>query len=113
METFLVWAIDGNRLKTLLELLHQLCHVMLGLRPASRIEEGRLVLSWIRREQKRGLRIGDFWYLVASAWWKQWLDYVLNQVLLFVGNSVKLGNHHVERHFFFQTAAAFFEMVSN
>ena len=80
LENFLVWAIKEDRLKTLLDLLHQVCHVMLGLRPASRIEEGRLVLSWLRREEKRGFRMGDFWYLVSSTWWKQWLDYVLKQV---------------------------------
>ena len=53
---------------------------MLGLRPASRIEEGQIVLHWLKREVKRGYRIGDFWYLISSVWWKQWLDYVSIQV---------------------------------
>ena len=56
---------------------------MLGLRPASRIEEGQIVLHWLKREVKRGYRIGDFWYLISSAWWKQWLEYVSIQVFLF------------------------------
>ena len=46
------------------------------MRPATRIEEGRLINNWLRREVRRGYRVGDFWYLIASGWWKQWTDYV-------------------------------------
>ncbi|XP_046459200.1 ubiquitin carboxyl-terminal hydrolase 32-like isoform X2 [Daphnia pulex] len=79
LETFLMWAVNRSSLKHLLDMLHQLCHVVLGLRPASRIEEGKLIQNWLRREVKRGYRVGEFWYLVSSIWWKQWSDYVTNQ----------------------------------
>ena len=101
LEPFLIWAVQKDSLKHLLDMLHQvsftyflnlhfkyyiifenlfqLCHIVLGLRPASRIEEGNLIQHWLRRENRRGYRIGDFWYLIASNWWKQWTDYVANQ----------------------------------
>lgn len=98
LESFPIWATKKNSLKNLLNLLHQvkfcfvfmisllkrlfaqLCHVILGLRPGSRIEEGELISNWLRREVKRGYRVGDFWYLISSSWWKQWCDYVSNSV---------------------------------
>ncbi|KZS03438.1 Uncharacterized protein APZ42_033875 [Daphnia magna] len=76
LESFLMWAVKRNALEHLLDMLHQLCHVVLGLRPASRTEEGKLIQNWLRREVKRGYRVGEFWYLISSIWWKQWSDYV-------------------------------------
>jgi len=60
--------------------LLQVCHIVLGLRPVSREEEGDIVKGWLEREERRGYRIGQFWYLIAMDWWKAWTDYVTYRV---------------------------------
>lgn len=50
--------------------------MVLGLRPQSRQEEGSIVNGWLEREVTRGYIVGQFWYLVAMDWWKQWNEYV-------------------------------------
>lgn len=77
-EDFLLWALDGvgaDVSAPLLELLFQVCHVALGLRPRCRHHEREIALGWLEREQKRGYRIGQFWYLIGSAWWRNWQNY--------------------------------------
>ena len=46
---FLVWTVNATLPKEFLSLLFQLCHVVLGLRPASRKEEGEIVRGWLHR----------------------------------------------------------------
>jgi hypothetical protein len=46
----------------------------------SREEEGDIVRGWLEREERRGYRVGQFWYLVAIDWWKSWTDYVTYRV---------------------------------
>ena len=36
--------------------------------------------GWLSRELKRGYQLGQTWYLVSSAWWRQWQDYVSDNV---------------------------------
>ncbi|CAG9815061.1 unnamed protein product [Phaedon cochleariae] len=75
-EDFLVWSVEDNGLLApLLELLFQVCHVSLGLRPHCRHNEYEIVMGWLEREERRGFHVGQFWYLVASDWWQQWLTY--------------------------------------
>ena len=57
-----------------------MCHVILGMKPSSRDDEGRVVKGWLSRELKRGYQLGQTWYLVSSAWWRQWQDYVSDNV---------------------------------
>ncbi|KAJ4445302.1 hypothetical protein ANN_07107 [Periplaneta americana] len=52
------------------------CHIVLGLRPVSREEEGDIVRGWLEREERRGYKVGQFWYLIAMDWWRSWTDYV-------------------------------------
>lgn len=33
------------------------------------------VMGWLGREERRGYREGQFWYLIASDWWQQWQNY--------------------------------------
>ena len=33
------------------------------------------VRGWLDREEKRGYRIGQFWYLISSEWWQSWIGY--------------------------------------
>ncbi|XP_076255455.1 ubiquitin specific protease 32 isoform X3 [Rhynchophorus ferrugineus] len=75
-EDFLVWAVDDKSLVApLLELLFQVCHVSLGLKPHCRHNEYEIVMGWLEREQRRGYHVGQFWYLISSEWWQQWLSY--------------------------------------
>ncbi|KAG5891616.1 hypothetical protein JTB14_037130 [Gonioctena quinquepunctata] len=76
-EDFLVWSVEDNSLVApLLELLFQVCHVSLGLRPHCRHNEYEIVMGWLEREERRGYHVGQFWYLISSDWWNQWLNYV-------------------------------------
>ncbi|XP_068623837.1 ubiquitin carboxyl-terminal hydrolase 32 [Battus philenor] len=76
-EDFLIWSVESaERLVTpLLELVFDVCHVVLGLRPQCRHHERDIVLRWLRRETSRGYAVGQFWYLVGSEWWSAWLAY--------------------------------------
>lgn len=58
----------------------QVCHIVLGLKPGSRGEEGEVVLGWLRRAETRSLTIGQFWYIINMDWWNLWLEYVNHQV---------------------------------
>ncbi|KAJ8982582.1 hypothetical protein NQ317_005053 [Molorchus minor] len=59
-EDFLVWSVENNSLVSpLLELLFQVCHLWAG---------------W-RGEERRGYHVGQFWYLISSDWWGQWVSY--------------------------------------
>jgi len=49
-----------------------------GLRPISRVEEGEIVKGWLEREERRGLAVGQLWYLISMDWWRNWNDYVSN-----------------------------------
>ena len=42
-EDFLVWTVDNVLAQEMGQLIVQLCHVSLGLRPASRAEKGHVV----------------------------------------------------------------------
>ncbi|XP_013149041.1 PREDICTED: ubiquitin carboxyl-terminal hydrolase 32 [Papilio polytes] len=76
-EEFLMWAVErAERLLTpLLELVFDVCHVVLGLRPQCRHHERDIVIRWLRRETARGYSVGQFWYLVGSEWWASWAAY--------------------------------------
>lgn len=53
-----------------------MCHIVLALRPSSPVEEGEIVMNWLKREEEiRGLELGQFWYLIDMNWWRQWQMY--------------------------------------
>lgn len=76
-EAFLMWCVESplNVIQQLLDLLFDVCHIVLGLRPQCRHIELNIVRGWMQREQRRGYKVGQFWYLVASDWWQNWLHY--------------------------------------
>ena len=76
LEDFLVWTVENALAKDFAKLIFQLCHVVLGLRPSSRREEGELVRGWLAREEAAGLAPGQVWYLLPMAWWTGWHAYV-------------------------------------
>jgi len=32
-------------------------------------------MSWLSREEKRGLQAGQIWYVIAIEWWNAWVQY--------------------------------------
>ncbi|KAL3270541.1 hypothetical protein HHI36_021079 [Cryptolaemus montrouzieri] len=79
-EEFLVWSVeeDNTLVAPLLELLFQVCHVSLGLKPHCRHHENKIVMGWLEREERRGYHVGQFWYLISSEWWQNWQNYTNN-----------------------------------
>ena len=67
---------DSDLPKSFARLLFQLCHIILGLRPQSRREEGEIVRGWLEREEKFPLMPGSMWYVINNDWWTQWHAYV-------------------------------------
>ena len=76
LQEFLVWSVDSLLAKEMALLVYQLCHVVLGLRPSSRREEGSVVRGWLGREERAGLVAGQVWYLLPMSWWTGWHNYV-------------------------------------
>ncbi|KAI5696057.1 hypothetical protein M8J75_007481 [Diaphorina citri] len=76
-EEYLIWSVANHSLVShFVNLIFQVCHIVLGLRPSSRIEEGELVNAWLDREVRRGLIVGQYWNLVHMDWWTAWKAYV-------------------------------------
>ncbi|XP_052751885.1 ubiquitin carboxyl-terminal hydrolase 32 [Galleria mellonella] len=77
LQDFLIWSVESVEalVSPFLELLFEVCHIVLGLRPQCRHQERDIVLGWLRREVCRGYSVGQFWYLVGAEWWSSWLAY--------------------------------------
>ena len=75
-EEFLVWTVEAGLAREFSQCVFQLCHVVLGLRPSGRREEGGVVRGWLAREERAGLAPGQVWYLLPMQWWTQWHGYV-------------------------------------
>ena len=76
LQEFLVWSVESVLAREMALLVYQLCHVVLGLRPSSRREEGAVVRGWLGREERAGLVPGQVWYLLPMTWWTGWHNYV-------------------------------------
>ena len=90
LQEFLVWSVDSQLAREMALLVYQLCHVVLGLRPSSRREEGGVVRGWLGREERAGLVPGQVWYLLPMSWWTGWHNYV-NWVDSQAGGSSHMG----------------------
>ncbi|XP_042222314.1 ubiquitin carboxyl-terminal hydrolase 32-like isoform X6 [Homarus americanus] len=78
-EEYLMWTLHNPLSTALLDIIFQVCHIVLGLKPSTRAEEGEIVLGWLRRAETKTLTIGQFWYIINMEWWNLWLDYVNHQ----------------------------------
>lgn len=76
-EDFLMWCVQSkvNITQPFLDLLFEVCHIVFGLRPQCKHLEFHIVKGWISRELRRGYEVGQFWYLISSEWWQNWLSY--------------------------------------
>lgn len=80
MEEFLVWTVNNPLPAEFSKLIFQLCHIVLGLRPISRSDEGEIVQGWLDRETSVSYSVGSIWHLINMEWWTHWKTYVNHQV---------------------------------
>ncbi|CAK6970338.1 ubiquitin carboxyl-terminal hydrolase 32 isoform X3 [Scomber scombrus] len=76
LEDYQIWSVKSALANEFLNLLFQVCHIVLGLRPATPEEEGQIIRGWLERESRHGLQQGQNWFLISMVWWQQWKDYV-------------------------------------
>uniref|UniRef100_A0AAZ3S2P7 ubiquitinyl hydrolase 1 n=1 Tax=Oncorhynchus tshawytscha TaxID=74940 RepID=A0AAZ3S2P7_ONCTS len=76
LEDYQIWSVNSALANEFLNLLFQVCHIVLGLRPATAEEEGQIIRGWLDREGRHGLHPGENWFLISSQWWTLWKDYV-------------------------------------
>nr|XP_033777792.1 ubiquitin carboxyl-terminal hydrolase 32 isoform X1 [Geotrypetes seraphini] len=76
LEDYQIWSVKSALANEFLNLLFQVCHIVLGLRPATPEEEGQIIRGWLERESRHGLQPGHNWFLISIQWWQQWKDYV-------------------------------------
>lgn len=76
LEDYQIWSVKSALANEFLNLLFQVCHIVLGLRPATPEEEGQIIRGWLERESRHGLQPGHNWFLISMQWWTQWKDYV-------------------------------------
>ncbi|XP_018424043.1 PREDICTED: ubiquitin carboxyl-terminal hydrolase 32 [Nanorana parkeri] len=76
LEDYQIWSVKSALANEFLNLLFQVCHIVLGLRPATPEEEGQIIRGWLERESRHGLQIGHNWFLISMQWWQQWKEYV-------------------------------------
>ncbi|XP_020801966.1 ubiquitin carboxyl-terminal hydrolase 32 isoform X2 [Drosophila serrata] len=76
-EDFMLWNVqcDLRLMQPLLDLIFELCHIVFGLWPQCKHMENDIVRGWLRREERRPYRVGQFWYLITRDWWLNWTQY--------------------------------------
>uniref|UniRef100_A0A8D0G4G2 Ubiquitin carboxyl-terminal hydrolase 32 n=1 Tax=Sphenodon punctatus TaxID=8508 RepID=A0A8D0G4G2_SPHPU len=75
LEDYQIWSVKSALANEFLNLLFQVCHIVLGLRPATPEEEGQIIRGWLERESRYGLQTEHNWFLIAMPWWQQWREY--------------------------------------
>uniref|UniRef100_A0AAQ4P084 Ubiquitin carboxyl-terminal hydrolase 32 n=1 Tax=Gasterosteus aculeatus aculeatus TaxID=481459 RepID=A0AAQ4P084_GASAC len=76
LEDYQIWSVKSALANEFLNLLFQVCHIVLGLRPGSPEEEGQIIRGWLERESRHGLQQSQNWFPISMLWWQQWKDYV-------------------------------------
>ncbi|CAL1537349.1 unnamed protein product, partial [Lymnaea stagnalis] len=93
MEDYLLWTVNNQLTTDFLELLSQICHIVLGLYPQTKEEEGKIIQHWLERESRKPLEVGQIWYLVNMQWWTLWLEYVNAEVNIDTMQRIIKGKH--------------------
>ncbi|XP_062872717.1 ubiquitin carboxyl-terminal hydrolase 32 [Trichomycterus rosablanca] len=76
LEDYQIWSVKSALAGEFLNLLFQVCHIVLGLRPSTPDEEGQIIRGWLERESRHGLQPSQNWFLISMQWWRLWKDYV-------------------------------------
>lgn len=53
LEDYQIWSVKSALANEFLNLLFQVCHIVLGLRPATPEEEGQIIRGWLERESSQ------------------------------------------------------------
>ncbi|KAK3083744.1 hypothetical protein FSP39_002517 [Pinctada imbricata] len=93
LEDYLVWTVNNTLADDFLDLLSQICHIVMGLKPQTREEEGDIVKNWLCRESRKAFQVGQVWYLISMNWWSQWKEYVSPPITMVNG----LDNSHGDK----------------
>lgn len=80
LEEYLVWTVDNPYPREFSQLVFDMCHVVFGLRPLTRRDEGSIVRGWLMREKSCPLVPGAIWHILNMDWWNNWNKYVDYQV---------------------------------
>lgn len=80
LDDFQLWAYSSPLIYEFLLLLSQICHIVFGLCPLFKKEEGNIIRRWIERESIKGLKCGLLYYLVSIDWWNSWKKYVSYEI---------------------------------
>ncbi|XP_065831123.1 ubiquitin carboxyl-terminal hydrolase 32-like isoform X2 [Oscarella lobularis] len=76
LEEYLKWAETNSHMRDFLNYMNQVCHLVFGLKPKSKREEGNIVLNWVESWKNVKRKPGDIVYLITAAWWKTWKNRV-------------------------------------
>lgn len=94
----MMWSVESSLkiVQPFLDLIFEVCHIVFGLWPQCRHMEYDIgnstfitsmylymfiylllitVRGWLKREEKRQYRVGQFWYLISRDWWLTWMNY--------------------------------------
>uniref|UniRef100_A0A8C5AV89 ubiquitinyl hydrolase 1 n=1 Tax=Gadus morhua TaxID=8049 RepID=A0A8C5AV89_GADMO len=93
---FIFCSLPSSLANEFLNLLFQVCHIVLGLRPATPEEEGQIIRGWLERESRHGLQVGQNWFLISMLWWQQWKDYVKYVSASNNSSNLRMQRSHVE-----------------
>ncbi|KAI6646793.1 Ubiquitin carboxyl-terminal hydrolase 32-like [Oopsacas minuta] len=74
---FINWGSrDGCVLEELLKVIFQICHVIFGLRPQSRIDERDVIKGYMIREMREKILEGNVKYIISKYWYTNWQKFV-------------------------------------
>ena len=72
LDEFQLWAYSSSLIYEFLLLVSQISHIIFGLCPLFKKEEGNIVRRWIERESIKGLQFGSLYYIISITWWNAW-----------------------------------------
>uniref|UniRef100_F6PJ70 Ubiquitin carboxyl-terminal hydrolase 32 n=1 Tax=Ciona intestinalis TaxID=7719 RepID=F6PJ70_CIOIN len=86
LEEYQMWSLKDPLPISLLNIVVEICHIVLGLRPTSPTEEGVIIRGWMQRASQSELIAGETWYVASGKWWRQWKLHTEYDILCYVIN---------------------------
>jgi ubiquitin carboxyl-terminal hydrolase 6/32 len=78
-EEFIKWSdVDGtghHLMGWLLNVMFEVCHVKLGMKPRNQVEEEMIIRGYMNRFSKHGRKKGQNVYLISAEWFNEWRIY--------------------------------------
>ncbi|CAK8672621.1 unnamed protein product [Clavelina lepadiformis] len=86
LEEYQLWSLQDPLPTVLLNVIIEVCHIVLGLRPSTPQDEGTIVRGWLHRSDQQNYHVGETWYVVSGKWWTVWKKYTQFDSTLSVSN---------------------------